>query len=628
VTGLVLTVGLGETETLEAQVQDLAGNLSAVASASIIYERTPPSVLDVNWDNDPTFPYNGSVIQILFDEAMDPASFSSSNYLLQRVSDEATIPGTISLTEGNSIPNSAAQIWGLELSPNTQYKVTLGSGVTDVAGNLFGSDRTWYFSTGDATDATAPTGTLTLSDYDDAGPVRVVTLPAGSTATNNASIQIDLSAVTDDYNSRYGMKFWGDNDGSYPAFEQFASWEPFAVTKTWVLSPGAGVKYVLYKLMDSAGNESEHPGQLKIVLDDGTDVPAVSAVTIDGGATHTNDPEGKVDLDITASDEQSGLKEMWIANDAGFSTGSWEPWSPVKTEWVLPAGDGSKSVYVMVRDYLDQESPPASSPIILDLTAPEVSFAADQVITNAEVQLLEGADGTDKYRIVEPHGVGTILWEQLSGPGAVDFQDAANGDGSDEREPFVSADSEGTYFVRVTVTDQAGNVGSASSPFVWDVTPPASTLSVSANPYSTSGQPTWSWSAVTGTDFYRCSFDDFATWVDTTQTSFVPNDPLADGSHTLKVVARDLAGNQSNLSSKAVFVDTLPPVTTWPPPGGASTTTALRARLRTPTRGPPGAAWRAWSGPRSAGRPPCPSPARPARCPASQPPKTARTRFG
>ncbi len=562
-----ITTSLGESAVLEAQVIDNIGHTSAIFQRSIVYEQTPPTIVDVSWDNASVFPYNGSVLRIIFDEEMNPDSFSGTSFSLVKVSDATPVPGMINLASGNSIQNAAAELWGLELAPNTSYKVALSNTVNDIAGNAIGgSAKNWFFSTGDAADSNPPAGTVSLTDQ--LGVVKVVVLPSGSTASDSATVELDFSGISDDYNIPYGIKIWGDNDGLHPSeksFEQDASWLPWSATIAWHLSTGSGTKYILCKLMDSAGNESSSPIQLKLILDNGQ-VPIIYGVSIDNGATHTNAADRKVDVSIQAEDAHSGIKEMMVSNSAVFTGAVWEAWQPVISEWELPDSDGSKVFYVKVRDHLDQISTThALSSIILDRVFPEVSFNLQEILVNTDTRLLEGPAGTDLYHITEAFGIDSYSWEQMSGPGILYFNTVSGGgatnDGTELQEPWLRATSEGDYFIKVNVTDYAGNAASAAVPFRWDVTPPGNISNLQVSQYDTSGQPSWSWTSVANADFYRISYEaDFDPFIDVYASSFTPNSPLApDGNKILYVRAQDNAGNASTALNATVHVDTTPP---------------------------------------------------------------------
>ena len=257
---------------------------------------------------------------------------------------------------------------------------------------------------------------------------------------------------------------------------------------------------------------------------------------------------------------------MIIGNDNVFTDSSWESWTPAKSGWDLTSGDGPKTVYFRVRDYLDQPSAIVSDTIIYDTTAPEIIFNSGLYRINSETQLLSG--GGELFTVTETNEIDYVEWEVLSGPGTLVFN-AGSGSGSandgiNTLEPYVNADTEGTYFIKLSAVDKAGNISTAQLPIAWDQTPPDDIISISvteSNPgYTTSAQPTWSWDDVSNADFYRVSPNSgFSVYEDVYTNEFSPNTALGEGSYTLYVKAMDEAGNSSSVISKSVSVDTISP---------------------------------------------------------------------
>jgi len=118
------------------------------------------------------------------------------------------------------------------------------------------------------------------------------------------------------------------------------------------------------------------------------------------------------------------------------------------------------------------------------------------------------------------------------------------------------ADGEHTFAVQAR--DLFGNEGTAAT-FAWtiDATPPTTPVVTGTTPTNDT-TPTWSWNAVTDAVEYRWSFDE-STWTVTTDTSYTPDTPLAEGDYTLYVQARDTAGNWSESGSFTITVDTTAP---------------------------------------------------------------------
>jgi hypothetical protein len=124
--------------------------------------------------------------------------------------------------------------------------------------------------------------------------------------------------------------------------------------------------------------------------------PPSGAVSINDGATHTNDPS--VTLHLTASDE-SGLDAMRFSDD-GVSWSAWQDFAPT-APWTLPSGDGEKTVWAVFRDRAGNESSPVSDTIILDTVPPVISgeTVTDVTATTADItwQTDEEADGQVEY---------------------------------------------------------------------------------------------------------------------------------------------------------------------------------------------------------------------------------------
>ncbi len=521
-------IGIGETLTVEVRIQDAAGNVSAPLSSQITWDRTPPEVITTQPASGETgIPSNAGVVRVTFSEEMDPASFTASTFFIRQGT--TTLPSTAVYHEGEA----TAELSGISLAQNTDYTVTVKSSVTDVAGNALGADRNWYFRTSDAIDTTPPEGTVGLS--------------TGSTATATTAVVLAIDAA-DDYNAVYGMKIWGDNDpaSGLPSFEQDAAWEPYATSKSWTLPAGSGYKYLFYKFMDSAANETATPQRLRISLDQVD--PVISDLIINEGSGYTNDPDGQVTLSIVASDEHSGIEEMQISNDGVFDSEPVEPWTPLRSGWQLPTGEGARNVWVKVFDYVGRSAVFGPKSVVVDQSDPEVSFSeADVLEVNAPA--IQTGTLTDAVS-----GIASYLWSQESGPGTIAFSDAT------AASPEVSTLVEGLYELKVTVTDFAGNSAFGTVPFTWDQTAPDNPPVLTVSQYSTTSQPTWSWDPVGGADYYLVSFDaGFTSPAATDLTSYSPAGSLTEGSHTLWVKALDNATNKTAASSAATFVDTVAP---------------------------------------------------------------------
>ncbi len=560
-TVLDVTSGVPETYEFEAEVRNTAGNKSLISTDNIYFEEEAPSVLATTPEEDSdTYPSNGGIVSITFSEPMDPNTISTgvggSFYLMDgstRINGVSVL--YIENDPNNIYPDNTALLTGLELGQGVGYVAFLEASAKDVAGNVLENDYSWFFKAGDAIDNEPPVGTIFLDTVGFPG------LHPTETASNTVTANLLLNAY-DIYNgpTPYGMKIWGNNnDVALPAFEADASWEAYSTTKTWTLSPGDGYKYIYYKFMDAAANETETPLRLKISLD--ATSPTISAVIIDGGSVYNNSQIREALISVDALDATSGLSEMKISVDGVLDSEPWENWKPSKSI-TLPAGDGIKTVIVQVRDYVNLTSATQSDTILLDLTEPAISF--DQLDS---LEVNTGTLQTGTYN--DNYAIASYSWEFESGPGNIVFDD------SEIEIPFVSADSDGSYVIRVTITDDAGNTSFGTVPFVWDTTAPgtpagtAPVVNTDAY-YSTLNQPTWNWTALDGADSYRVSFAASPDWdtpdasgqsgyIETALPTFAPSTGLSSGESILKVTGYDNAGNFTASGEDVIFVDTVFP---------------------------------------------------------------------
>lgn len=93
-----------------------------------------------------------------FSEAMDPATITTSTFTLSTTTAAGTaISGTVTNVGLIATFNPAAT-----LEASTTYTATITTGAKDLAGNALAAPKIWTFTTGTATDTTAPTVTITV----------------------------------------------------------------------------------------------------------------------------------------------------------------------------------------------------------------------------------------------------------------------------------------------------------------------------------------------------------------------------------------------------------------------------------------------------------------------------------
>ncbi len=180
--------------------------------------------------------------------------------------------------------------------------------------------------------------------------------------------------------------------------------------------------------------------------------------TINGGDAYTNTRE--VTLNLSATDNLSGVSQMLISDSSTFTGASWESYDTTKT-WSLPSGDGSKTVYAKFKDNAGNESLVVNDTIILKTSAlltldlTHLTYQQTQErYTRAEGEpvIVRGtAEQSTVVTITALTEEGTIVYETEITVGE---------DGNWELD-LGSVLGVGTYLVQITTTDPAGNVASS-----------------------------------------------------------------------------------------------------------------------------------------------------------------------
>ena len=127
----------------------------------------------------------------------------------------------------------------------------------------------------------------------------------------------------------------------------------------------------------------------------------------------------------------------------------------------------------------------------------------------------------------------------------------------------TSAFADGSYYIYGWIADGKTTVSDSSSgPLVIDRTPPSAPV-VSGVALTSSAISTWSWSTGgnggNGTYRYKLDNDDLRSGASETASASYTSEVMSEGSHTLYVQERDVAGNWSKNGGFAVIVDTTAP---------------------------------------------------------------------
>lgn len=120
-----------------------------------------------------------------------------------------------------------------------------------------------------------------------------------------------------------------------------------------------------------------------------TTAPSGAGITINGGATATNNALVTLALTISDSPATGYQMKIWgIEGAAAEADASWETYAASK-QVTLPSGDGAKTVYAKFRDDVWNESAQVSAAITLNTAVPVVTVLGPD---KAKISKVSGMD--------------------------------------------------------------------------------------------------------------------------------------------------------------------------------------------------------------------------------------------
>ena len=175
-------------------------------------------------------------------------------------------------------------------------------------------------------------------------------------------------------------------------------------------------------------------------------LPPTGVITHSGGHYV---PSPSVSLTLTASDSLTGcgVAQMCVSESPACS--GWETYATVKN-WSLSSGDGEKTLYAWIRDYLGNTGGPYTDTIFLDTAAPvSVVITAPSHISATTFSVSWQAADPDPGSGVVSY---TVEYQQNGGS----WQSWLEGT-TQTSDTFNAPQTEQTYTFRVTAYDGAGN---------------------------------------------------------------------------------------------------------------------------------------------------------------------------
>jgi uncharacterized protein YodC (DUF2158 family) len=569
------------TYVLRITITDAAGN-TAYDEITLVWDTVPPTVdagidasVNVSYTQDATVndsvPSSG-IASILWTQVSGPGTVNFGTPDAEDTTVSATADGTyvcrLNVTDnaGNSVIDEFTLVWdatppnvnaGIDTAAKTIYTQdavvsdpAISSGIASYLWTQESGAGTVNFGTPfteDTTVSATADGTyvcrLTVTDntgnsafdeftlvWDTASP----SVNAGTDATVNL-IYLQNATVSDPApSSGFASYNWTQESG--PGTITFGS--PNA--EDTIVGASADGSYVCrLTVTDNAGNSAFD--EFTLVWD--STPPNVNAGT---------DAAGKVFYlqNATVSDPapSSGIASYNWTQQSGLGTVIFG--SPNAEDTFVGANlDGTYVIRLTVEDNVGNTAFDEFT-LIWDTQAPIVNAGAD---TTANVIYLQAATVSDP---APSSGIDTFNWTKVSGPGNVTFGPPT------VEDPTVSADADGTYVCRLTVTDIAGNTAYDEFTLIWDAIPPNVNAGVDTaanaiytqdatviDPPSSSGIDTFNWTKVSGpgnVSFGTPDAEDTTVSADT------------DGTYVCRLTVTDNAGN-SAFDEFTLIWDTVPP---------------------------------------------------------------------
>ncbi|MBU3925792.1 Ig-like domain repeat protein, partial [Patescibacteria group bacterium] len=417
-------------------VTDAAGNASvALAIPSFEIDTIVATVFSITTEDTD---FNGSVDKatIVFNDEIKDSTFSEGDF---------TIDGT------------PATIFGAGVSNDDTVILIFG---TQVAGT---EAKTVAYTPGSATDlAGNPIAPFSILSIDAAKPV-LVSAKTITTTTLEATFSEDLNGTTVNPS---GNEFAVSGTIVTGADET----APGIVTLTYAPALGTGATpSATYTEVDTlkdlvAGNTAVTPTM--VVASDGVPpiLPIVSIISDNLSIIYAMEDD-TITLSFTSSEAIATPTVIIQGASATTILVGGTSWTATR---VMSVSDTQGPVAISI-DFAD--SPAGNNGITVTATTDASSVFFDSVNplvnagTDKEVNAFVSQDAT--VSDPDPSSGGLIYaWTMVSGPGLITFGTPVTEDTT------ISADTDGTYVIRLTVTDNAGNATSDEITFIWDTTNP------------------------------------------------------------------------------------------------------------------------------------------------------------
>ncbi|MBF8275962.1 MAG: hypothetical protein HW390_1035 [Candidatus Brocadiaceae bacterium] len=496
-------------------------------------------------------------------------------------------------SESATTPLSGASGWTAvtattSYSANVSFTLSNGDGAKTVY--VWYKDAAGNVSSAASDSITLDTTAPTVSSQSPASGATGVALSSTITATfsesmNASSITTSTFTVNNGVNNISGSVSYSGTTATFTPSSSLSSYTTYTVTVT------TGVT-------DAAGNAMAANVTWRFITAD-TTAPSGSA-TINSNATYTTSTA--VTLNLTATDNvgvtgyyASETATAPLSGAAGWTTVTSATGYSANAPFTLSNGDGAKTVYVWYKDATGNVSSAASDSITLDTTAPTIISKSPAAGTTGVA-----LTSTITASFSESMNSSTITTTTFTvNNGANNISGSVSYSGTTATfTPSSGLSSYTTYTATVTtsVTDAAGNAMAANVSWSFtttDTTAPSGSATINSNAtYAISTAVTLNLTATDNvgvTGYYASETattpsSGAAGWTAVTSTaSYGANVSFtlssSNGSKTVYVWYKDVAGNVSSAASDSITLDTTAPTIDSKSPAAGATGVALTSTI-------------------------------------------------
>jgi hypothetical protein len=538
---LQLSSGDG-TKTIFACLRDRAGNTSTSAvSASITLDTLVPSlpaapvtILD-GGDDFLTSVAGGVSVRLNWNTIGDVVAVKVGENAVDCGSEPFERPAGIATVNTIILPN-------VPLSAVDGTKVVVAC-FRDAAGNI---------STGQDT-----------TTLDQAGPNGAITINGGAAFTTDPSENITVVARMATDTARFAIVETTNPGCSAATLDcATATYETFTATvvdgvlqasKVLNLSGAAaapeGEKCVEACFEDGAGNRTPTASLARITFDKTAPTVGAENIVLTGTPAGATTRTAQITVAVAGAPADTTSYRISEDNTFGGNTQAFVPFTASAQPFLLSAGDGTKNVFVQLRDAAGNVGTATQRTITLDATAPE---AASVTINGGDV-FTSSANVT----------------LSLTATGATEMQIAV--DGVPDTEPFVAFATsaaatllgpDGSKLVAVRFRDAAGNSTIATDGIILDRVPPSggAVLINGGAPVTNSTTVTLFITPPADATTMSIGGGPFVAVSTVALTAIAPGDCTpGDLCKSVAVIFRDAAGNSGPPVTDTISLDTVPP---------------------------------------------------------------------